>query len=327
MNKNFWQQFAKPIIALAPMDGYSNSAFRRICKQVNPEIIVFTEFTSADGIHHEAQKVMNKFKFDPSEQPVIAQIFGKNPQTFITAAKYCQAAGFSGIDINMGCPSKKVVKSEHGVALRKCHSQAFALVEAVAKNTSLPVSVKTRLGWSNADDLIDFGKGLENAGANLITIHGRTYTVPYSCPADFEPIYKLKRNLKIPVIGNGGITSLADGQAKLGNLDGFMIGQAAFGNPWVFSLEGVPQTFAEKIPLIQRHVQYLAELRGEKTAMFEIRKHLLAYVKGLPQATSFRVRLAQVESISQIQTILQDIAQSETQRTLNQRVAVTLAAS
>lgn len=290
------------------MDGYSDSAFRRVCKTVNPDIIVFTEFVSADGISHNAKKLLEKLNFDKSEQPIIAQIFGKDEETFAKATKYCEARGFAGIDINMGCPSKKVVKSEHGIALRKHHDKAFRLVEAVAKNTKLPVSVKTRLGWNNSNDLIDFGKGVQNAGANLITVHGRTYTVPYNCPADFEPIYSLKRELKIPVIGNGGITSIPDGLDKLGNLDGFMIGRASFGNPWVFDSESKQLTFRQKLPLIKKHVTYLIQDKGQKRAMFEIRKHLAAYVKGMPGASDYRSQLVQVESKKEMFTILEKIA-------------------
>ena len=307
MGKNFWNNLPKPIVMLAPMDGYTDSAFRQICHEVNPAIVVVTEFVSADGLAHGAPTVEAKLRFDPSEQPVVAQIFGKNSTTFALATKFCEARGFSGIDINMGCPSKKVVKSEHGIALRRNHDQAFRLIEAVAKNTTLPVSVKTRLGWSDASDLLEFGTGAQNAGANLITIHGRTYTVPYSCPADFEPIYELKRRVSVPVICNGGITSLQDGQSKIGNLDGFMIGRAAFGNPWVFSDCGEPAQFTDKLPLIKRHVSYLAERKGETVAMFEIRKHLLAYVRAIPGASSYRVALARVESVAAAHRILDEI--------------------
>ena len=118
-DKYFWTRLKKPIIGLAPMDGYSDSAFRRICKFVNPDIVTVTEFTSADGLHYSSEKLKRKLAFHPDEQPVIAQIFGKDVDTFITATKVCEDMGFSGIDINMGCPSKKVVRSEHGVALRK----------------------------------------------------------------------------------------------------------------------------------------------------------------------------------------------------------------
>ncbi len=307
MGKNFWDSIPKPIIALAPMDGYTDSAFRYICKSINTDIVLFTEFVSADGVHHHAKKLLDKLRFDKFEKPIIAQIFGKNTETFITAAKLCEELGFDGIDINMGCPSKKVVKSEHGVALRKKPDLAYKLVEAVATATSLPVSVKTRLGWENADDLIEFGKGVQNAGANLITVHGRTYTQGFSDQADFEPIYNLKNQLSIPVLGNGDVTSINDGIKKMKNLDGFMIGRASIGNPWVFS-KLQPASFEEKVPLIKQHAQLLFKTKGEKVARFEIRKHLIAYIKGIPNATQYRSRLVQVTSLKEIHAILKEIA-------------------
>lgn len=304
-----WFSHKKPIVALAPMDGYTDTAFRRICKSVNSNIVLFTEFTSADGLHHSAKRLQQKLAFDTSEHPIIAQIFGKNTETFTTAAQYCEQKGFDGIDINMGCSSKKVVKSEHGVALRNKPELAFKLVESVVKASKLPVSVKTRLGWSSADDLIEFGRGIEKAGASLITVHGRTYSQGFNDTANFGPIYELKRALSIPVIGNGDINSLEDGINKLQNLDGFMIGRAAIGNPWVFA-EYQPTSFEKKIPLILKHAEYLIELKGEKIALLEIRKHLVAYVKSLSNASSFRSKLVQVTSLAQIRAILNYIVTS-----------------
>ena len=305
--KTFWQQIKKPIIALAPMDGYTDTAFRRVCKQVNPEIVVFTEFTSADGIAYGAKKLLEKISFDPSEQPVIVQLFGKNPQKFIEAAKVCEALGFAGIDINMGCPARKVLKSEHGLALRKDPDTACEIVEAVANNTTLPVSVKTRLGWDGSQDLTDFALRLESAGANLITIHARFFKEVRYGPVDYQPIYEMKKKLHIPIVGNGSITSIEDGMQKLGNLDGFMIGRASFGNPWVFDPSGPPATLAEKLPLIKKHIDYLIAYRGMRSAMFEIRKHLLAYVHGVANATQYRAKLALVESPEQAMAILEQI--------------------
>jgi tRNA-dihydrouridine synthase B len=310
-DKNFWKTLPKPIIGLAPMDGYSDSAFRRVCKSVNPDIITITEFTSADGLHHNAKKLKAKLAFDPSEQPVIAQIFGKNTETFITAAKICEDMGFSGIDINMGCPAKNVVKSEHGVALRKNHDLAFSLIETLANATALPVSVKTRLGWCDSDDLIPFCIGAENAGATMICIHARTYVQPYGVEAQFEPVYEMKRHVSIPILGNGGIITIQDGIKKLGNLDGFLIGQATFGNPWVFSTSPLPLTFGEKLPTIRNHAQWLIESKGEKQGCFEIRKHLLSYVKGLPQAKSLRSELCRVSSLEEIFRLLESIQHAD----------------
>ncbi|RAP33610.1 dihydrouridine synthase [Candidatus Marinamargulisbacteria bacterium SCGC AG-410-N11] len=307
MNKNFWKNIPKPIIGLAPMDGYSDSAFRRICKTVNPNIITVTEFTSADGLHHNRKILKQKLQFHPSEQPVIAQIFGKNEETFITAAKVCEEMGFSGIDINMGCPSKKVVKSEHGVALRKKPDLAAKLVEALATNTHLPISVKTRLGWSNADNLIPFCKRLESAGANMICIHARTYKEPYNVPAQWEHLYELKEHLNIPLLGNGGVTSYSDGINKLNNLDGFLIGQATFGNPWIFDPLERKLSMTEKYDLIIKHAEWLIEHKGEQVGTREIRKHLLAYVKGIPGARQYRSKLVYVNDLNDIKHSLSTI--------------------
>ena len=308
--KRFWQTFKKPIVGLAPMDGYSDSAFRQVCKYVNPDLLTYTEFTSADGISHKAKALKQKLNFQHNEKPILAQIFGKNTDTFIKASQFCEEMGFDGIDLNMGCPAKKVVKSEHGVALRKNVDLACRLVEAVATATSLPVSVKTRLGWTNADDLIAFGKAVQNAGANMICIHARTYAEPYGVPAQFEPVYALKDALDIPVLGNGGICSLDDGLKKLGNLDGFLIGQASFGNPWVFSTKATQPTFAEKCDMMLFHANKLIEDKGLVVGCREIRKHLLKYLNGFYQAKQVRKQITAVESYADIKGILQQLSQT-----------------
>jgi len=305
--KSFWKNLPKPIIGLAPMDGYSDSAFRRVCKTVNPSIVTVTEFTSADGLHHNAEHLRKKLSFHPSEQPVIAQVFGKNVETFISAAKLCEDMGFTGIDINMGCPSKKVVKSEHGVALRRKPDLAFKLIEALATNSPLPISVKTRLGWADADDLIEFGVGAQNAGADMLCIHARTYKEPYNVPAQWEHLYKLKEHLSIPLLGNGGIESYQDGISKTKNLDGFLIGQATFGNPWIFDPSEKTLTFPEKVPLIIKHSEWLIEDKGEFKGTREIRKHLVKYVHGFSGAKDYRSKLVHVKNLNDIKTVLSEI--------------------
>lgn len=302
-----WHEQKTPLVLLAPMDGYTDSAFRRVCKSLNSRLVVFTEFTSVDGLHFAREKVRERFRYHNDEHSIVAQIFGNDITNFIEAAKFCEAQGFDGIDINMGCPAKHVVRSEQGVALRRHHDKAFAIVDAVRRSVSLPVSVKTRLGIHDASDLIAFGRGLQNAGCSLLTIHGRTYDAPYVAQADFEPIYALQKELSIPVIGNGGIVSLADGEQKQKNLAGFMIGRAALGNPWVFSREAPP--FTDRVPLILRHVAWMIELKGFARALLEIRKHLIAYTKGVPHAAEFRSRLARVESETDIASILSEISQ------------------
>lgn len=316
-HKAFWKTIQKPIIGLAPMDGYSDSAFRQVCKKVNPNLLTYTEFTSADGLSYNAKTVQKKLRFLASERPILAQIFGKNIETFIRATKLCEDMGFTGIDLNMGCPAKKVVKSEHGVALRKNVDLACQLIDAVASNTKLPVSVKTRLGWSDASDLIDFGLAAQNAGADMIAIHARTYQEPYKVAAQFEPVYALKEALSIPVLGNGGITSLKDGLDKLGNLDGFLIGQASFGNPWVFDPLSKKIPLKDQVPIIHFHAKALLEHKGDLVGAREMRKHLLKYFKGFTGAKRLRQQMSRVENLADIETVLEEIKHSAYHETAN----------
>lgn len=306
MSKNFWKNHPKPIVALAPMEGYSDSAFRQVCKAVNPAMVTYTEFTSADGLFYNSKSVLKKFAFKASEQPVIAQIFGKNIDTFVQAAKMIEDMGFSGIDLNMGCPAKKVVKSEHGIALRRNHELAFSLIENIAKVTNLPVSVKSRLGWTDASDLVDFCVGAQNAGSDMIAIHARTYAEPYKVAAQWEHLYALKEKLSIPLLGNGGLVDLQDGLTKCKNLDGFLIGQAAIGNPWVFSETGIPP-LAERLDLVKNHAKWLIEDKGERVGTREIRKHLVAYVKDVHGAKNWRKKLVHVTSYDEINAVLDEL--------------------
>ena len=290
------------------MDRYTDSAFRQICKQVNSEILTYTEFVSADGLKYNSEKLKKQLAFKEAEKPILAQIFGKNPESFVIATKMCEDMGFTGIDLNMGCPAKKVIKSEHGFALRRKPDLAYELIESVAKATSLPVSVKTRLGHSNADDLISFCKGAQNAGADMIAVHARTFKEPYKVPAHWEPLYELKKEIDIPVLGNGGLTSVEDGMEKLRNLDGFLIGQASIGNPWVFQKKETKLSFQEKLPLIKDHAKWLVENKGEHVGCNEIRKHLLRYIKGINEAKSYRIKLATVTSFEETIKILDCIS-------------------
>jgi tRNA-dihydrouridine synthase B len=306
--KDFWKTLKKPIIALAPMEGYTDSAFRRVCKHINPDIITFTEFTSADGLHYNARKTQLKINFFEEERPIVVQIFGKRLEGFKIAAKFCEDQGFDALDINMGCPVRKIFKAEHGVALRKNKDLAYKIIETVANSTSLPVSVKTRLGLESASDLIEFSIGAQNAGADLITIHGRTYKEMYSGEGNWDPIYELKKHVKIPVIGNASITSLEEGFEKVKNLDGFMIGRGAMGNPWVFAPEGErPKNFIEKVTTIKLHAKYLIEAKGVSIGTREIRSHLISYIKGVNGAKKYRMRLVHVKSLEEIYDILDEI--------------------
>ncbi|GAB0175061.1 MAG: tRNA dihydrouridine synthase DusB [Candidatus Altimarinota bacterium] len=326
MNKEFWKHLAEkgPIMALAPMDGYTDSPYRQVVKSIAPETVVFSEFYSADGLVHSKELQKRALTHKSNEYPLIIQIFGKDPAMFREAAKIIESYGITGIDINMGCPAKKVVKSGHGSSLMINRDTAFRIVEEMSSAVKIPISVKTRLGWENSELLVDFVKGLENAGANLISVHGRTYKQAFTGKADFTGIYDLKQHVKIPVICNGDILSYEDGVKKiihpnnrneqslnttescLKNLDGFMIGRASFGNPWCFLPGNYEPTLEEILTIMSLHGKLLWETKVRK-GMMEARKHLVQYLHGFPGVKEYRTRLVHVESIDDIEGILQTI--------------------
>lgn len=324
---NFWSDLASrgPISALAPMDGYTDSPYRQIVKSIAPETVVFSEFYSADGLVHSKELQRRALTHNPKEYPLIIQIFWKDPLIFAEAAKIIEGYGITGIDINMGCPAKKVVKSGHGSSLMINRDTAFKIVEEMAKAVKIPVSVKTRLGWEDHSLLIDFVKWLENAGASLISVHGRTYKQAFTGKADFTGIYSLKQNITIPVICNGDIESFDDGLSKIihpegqKNLDGFMIGRASFGNPWCFLPGNFEPTLGEILDIMWKHGELLWNCK-ERKGMMEARKHLVQYLHGFPGVKEYRNLLVHVESPEDINSILEKIKIEHT-NLLNQKMS------
>lgn len=314
-----WKDVKRPIIALAPMSGYTDTAYRQLIKGIEPRTICFTEFTSADGLSYNSKNSLKQLDFNPEEErPLVAQIFGKKPDRFGDAVKIIEEMGIDAIDINMGCPAKKVVNSDHGSALLKNPKLAIELAEAAVKATKLPVSVKTRIGISGLDLpwLIQFCKDLESVGVQLLSLHGRTAKQMYTGTADWEPIYEVKRNLKIPVLGNGDIRSGADAVAKLGNLDGVMVGRGTMGNPWLMAevaaaLYGEPydppKTFAEKLPIYLRHAELSVASKGEDRGMKEMRKHFVNLIHGFPGASDYRSQVVHISTLAEAKQILNEI--------------------
>ncbi len=279
----------EPIAALAPMDGYTDQAYRQIVRQLNPDVVLYSEFTNIHGIEHSAQ-VRKRLVFDASELPYFIQIFGNDPDSFGKTVETLQETGVTGFDINMGCPSKKIVKSNTGGSLMKDRDLACRIVEACCKATTLPITVKTRLGWSDAEQLIDFVKALIDAGTQMVSIHGRTYKQKYKGEADWEPIYELKKAVSIPVIGNGDLKGRDDGLSRLRNLDGYMIGRNAIGNPWTFWSDEKrgEVSLKDKIEKMLTHFQLLRRYKEERIALIEFRKHLAGYINGFNGAKTFR---------------------------------------
>lgn len=220
-----WSVFSgsNPAVMLSPMSGYTDSPYRRIVKEVNPNVIGFTELLSADGIHFGGERTRKMMRHDPIEKPLIIQLFGNDVNYFVEAALASIEEGASGIDINMGCPARKVVNSGHGSNLLRMPDQAFAIVKAVSEVIApYPVSVKTRLGWVDNRELCAFVEGLIEAGAKAITLHGRTVKQMYQGEADWLPIFRVKHHVSrvmgrddIPVFGNGDVMHIDQGMQKI----------------------------------------------------------------------------------------------------------------
>ena len=320
----------KPIVALAPMDGYCDSAFRAICKKVAPEIAVFSEFYSADWLFYNPKLAEKVLTHDPIEHPLIFQIFGNNPETFLAAGKLIESYGAQWVDINMGCPAKKVVKCGYGSGLMIDMDKAIKIVNILAENLGIPVSVKTRLGWTNADGLVEFGQALENAGAQLITVHGRTFQQEYTGEANWDPIFELQKNLRIPVLWNGDCKNYDDGMKKIRvtsddwentkilnyklktknyklALEGFMIARGALGNPWCFLANNYLPSWQERIMVMAEHMQRMIATKWEQRACLEIRKHFVHYLYGFDGVREYRKRLASLTSLEEATKILEEL--------------------
>lgn len=309
--KDFWKNMTNkwPIIALAPMDWYTDSAYRQVIKKVAQNVICFSEFYSSDWLVHSKYLANNVLPHNKTENPLIIQIFWKEPEMFVKAAKIIEQEKYniSWIDINMWCPAKKVVKSWHWSWLIINTDTAFKIVEKLNKATKLPISVKTRISFDWNQDLIKFWKWLESAWANLISVHGRTQTQMYTWTANWNPIYELKKNLKIPVIWNWDIKNFDDWIKRLKNLDWFMIWRWSFWNPWCFLPWNYIPDLNETLEMMKYHAKKLVETKWETKWSLEIRKHLVQYLKWFPGVKNYRKELVTTESLEMTLKIIESI--------------------
>lgn len=321
--KNFWEELKKPIVALAPMEGVTDTAFRQIAKRHGADV-VYTEFISTDAIGHNAQRAFAKMDFAETEQPVICQIFGKDPKMFVAAAREIEKRGFAGIDINFGCPAHKVVGSGAGVALLRRPDYARKLIEAVLEEVSIPVSLKVRAKirkerkevapdipeYHTASDLVEAIRGLP---VSAIMVHGRSYESGFSGEVDVRMIRAVKEQFPGLVLANGGIMRPEDARAMLTQTgaDGVGIARGAQGNPWILQqIKDVLKTGTSTAPSWEEvtataleHAKLMESAKGRR-GILEMRKHLAWYVKGVPGASRMRQGLVRVESIAQIEKLL-----------------------
>ena len=303
-------------IFLAPMAGITDLPFRLICKE-NGAGLVYSEMVSAKALLYGDEKTRLLLKTCKEERPLAVQIFGSDVEAIGFAAKY--VSEFADIvDINMGCPAPKVVKNGDGSRLLQDLDKVKEIVESAVKNSKVPVTVKMRIGWDfDSIVAVDAAKIIENAGASAIAVHGRTRSQYYSGQADWNIIKQVKDTVSIPVIGNGDLRTKEDVKKAFEkyNVDAVMIGRAAFGNPWLFK-ETVTYmkdgkcdfkvSNEEKLETILKHIDLEVQEKGEFIAVREMRKHISAYTKNLPNSSAFRSKINTLDTREEVEECLKE---------------------
>ena len=302
-------------VILAPMAGVTDLPFRLLSKEMGCGL-VYSEMVSDKGLIYKNSTTFNMLEMDDREHPVSIQIFGSEPDSMAAAALIVEKAGADIVDINMGCPTPKIVKNGEGSALMRNPDLAYEIMLSVVKAVSVPVTVKIRKGWSdNSVNAVEMALLAEKAGIAAIAVHGRTREQFYSGCADWKIIGDVKRSVSIPVIGNGDIRSPQDAARMLTetNCDGIMVGRGSQGNPWIFrqivhylktgELIDAP-SMNERLEVILRHLEMLVEHKGEYVAIREMRRHAAWYTKGLPHSAELRNRFNLAEKRSDFAEVL-----------------------
>lgn len=307
-------------LLLAPMEDVSDPPFRFVCKQ-NGVDMMYTEFISSEGLIRDAAKSVAKLDIFEYERPIGIQIFGSEIESMREATKIASAAKPDLIDINYGCPVKNVACRGAGASLLQDIDRMVLMTRAVVESTHLPVTVKTRLGWDdNTKNICEVAERLQDVGIQALTIHGRTRAQMYKGEADWTLIREIKRNprIKIPIFGNGDVNSIekAASWRMEYEIDGIMIGRAAIGYPWIFreikhffkTGEYLPEpTISERVNVCRTHFEKSILWKGEKTGVFEMRRHYANYFKGIPDFKDYRMRLVSLENIQDIHSALDEI--------------------
>ena len=327
VNKGFWEKLTTPIVGLSPMDGVTDAPMRLIAKKYGQPDVIYTEFVSVDGIWRiekrgeTTHKIWRELQYDESERPVVAQLFGSDPESFYEATKIVAKMGFDGIDINMGCPSPGLEKRGGGAGLMRDKGLAHRVIEAVRKaivdaGKDIPVSVKTRIGSSGPDR--EWWEALAKEELPVVAMHGRTFKQLYSGEADWEILREASKVIKESgtlFLGNGDVEKILPGgkvlltnekQIELGaDFDGVLVGRKAIGNPWALLKSGYEPSLEEKLGVAIEHAkEFEKNLPGNK---FEImRKHLTWYAHGFEGAGGLRRKLVQTNSAFEVEGIVKE---------------------
>lgn len=310
----------KPLF-LAPMEDVTDPSFRYMCKGFGADM-VYTEFISSDGLIRDGAKSVAKLNICDAERPVGIQIYGHLIEPMVESARIAEGARPDVIDINFGCPVKKIAGRGAGSGMMRDVPLMVEMTRRIVEAVSIPVTVKTRLGWDDEHKNIEeIALRLQDVGIAALTIHGRTRAQMYTGEADWTLIGRVKNNpaIKIPIIGNGDIDSpqkAAEAFERYG-VDGVMIGRATYGRPWIFrevrhyldTGEVLPQpSVIERVEIAKRHLAKSVEIKGERVGVFEMRRHLSNYFKGLPDFKSTRLKLVTLTDVAEINAVLDYVA-------------------
>lgn len=311
--------FSERRLLLAPMAGVSDEAFRTLCREQGADL-TYTEMVSAKGLSYANEKTRHLLHLAEGEDQVAVQLFGHEPDVMADQARWIEqemGETLAYLDINMGCPARKIVSKGDGSALMKTPDLAAAIVRAVSAAVEHPVTVKFRRGWAEGDETcVEFARRMEDAGAAAVTVHGRYALQLYRGRADWDAIARVKAAVSIPVVGNGDVKSGADAVALVERTgcDAVMIARAAEGNPWVFAqckaaLAGVPEpakpSVEERIAMARRHARLLAEREGRN--IVRMRKHAMWYMTGLPGAAAARAKINACVSVEDFDRVFDEL--------------------
>ncbi|MBI4281486.1 tRNA-dihydrouridine synthase [Candidatus Uhrbacteria bacterium] len=331
--KNFWTQLKKPILALAPMAGVTDAAFRPLVKSYGADVI-YTEFASTHALIHGNEATRRMIAYQPEEQPVVCQLFGNEPDKFAESAKILESLGFAGVDINFGCPAYKVVTHGGGVVLMKDPEQCRKIVEATCNAVTIPVSVKIRASikcspncpspsdgirhsvMDKSKTAVDLVNQIKDLPVAALMIHGRSFEQPFDGWPDVAMITAVRKIFPGILLANGGVYTPEDAKRMLNETgaDGIGIARGAWGKPWIFQQvrdylatgSYVKPTWDEIVAVIIRHAE-MAKKYKSAHGFIELRKHLAWYVKGIPHASALRRELVRVKTLEEIITILQTV--------------------